>query len=45
MEYYSVIKKNKIMLFETTCLDLEIYIFSYVESKFFLKDTSELITK
>ena len=26
-------------------LGAEIYIFSYVESKFFLKDTNELITK
>ena len=30
MEYYSAIKKNKIMSFEATCVDLEIIILSEV---------------
>ena len=33
MEYYSATKKNKIMPFEATCMDLEIIILSEVSQK------------
>ena len=33
MEYYSAIKKNEIMLFAATCMDLEIIILSEVSQK------------
>ena len=57
MEYYSAIKRNEIMLFETTWIDLEIIILSEVSQikrniiryplyvESFKNDTNELIYK